>query len=76
MLACSPYSERDTLVNIVDWIVALAEDWQIGHLLDVITTNSALTMLGIYSFDTFPDYYNCGQCANQGLQRVVKTEVF
>ena len=44
--------------KIIDWMVALVKDWEINHILDVITADSSANMLGsLLNLENFPDNY-------------------
>ena len=76
VLACNPYTVRHSSEKIADWMIALVKDWQLNYVLDVVTTDSAANMLGIFNLENFPDYYRSAQCANHLLQRVIENEIF
>ena len=38
-------------------MIALVKDWQLNYVLDVVTTDSAANMLGMFNLEKFPDNY-------------------
>ena len=100
VLGCTPYSEKHTSANLVQFtlvsfltclkpyiffilqlffftfIQELIEKWNVSHLVDVITTDSAANMLGIFSQPDFPSTYSSGVCFNHVLQHVVEVRNF
>jgi len=61
---------------MADWIQALAVEWGISGVLEVITTDSASNMTGMMKTRTFPSHYMHGQCGNHLIQRVIENEIF
>ena len=51
---------------------ALVDKWNVSHLLDVITTDRASNMVGMWSQSEFPTTYSSGVCFNHILQRIVE----
>ena len=76
VLACAPYDKRHSAANVSEWVLSLVEEWKITSKLNVITTDSAANMLGMFNVSGFPSTYISGQCANHLLQRVINTEIF
>ena len=50
----------------------LVDKWNVSHLLDVITTDKASNMVGIFNQPDFPTTYSSGVCFNHVLQRVIE----
>ena len=52
------------------------EKWGIRNSLEVITTDTAKNMLGVFNIDGFPSNFCSGHCINHVIQLAIKVRYF
>jgi hypothetical protein len=74
VLGVKPYLDTHTSAHIAEWIVAILEEWDLLHATEVIVSDTAANMLGIYNRQHAPDlpgHFIPGKCVNHILQLVI-----
>ena len=71
-MAFFPPRRSDFYMFLCDVFQNLLSEWRLSDKCEVITTDTAKNMLGIFNIPTFPVRYVSGKCVNHILQLCIK----
>ena len=72
-LACRPFDESHTGLNLARWVETECDKWGITDEVGTVTTDTAANMLKMMEY--LPIHFQHGGCLNHVLQLVIKDEL-